>query len=176
MRMRTAFGTIGAFALLMVLAASAVAKQSPLDRQMKQAKAATARFNSVGQALKAGYVRPTGPMAQICVQLPDGSAAMGIHFENPTLMADPALDIRKPEILVYIPKANGALKLVALEYFVAASQVTSAPSLYGHTFQGPMAGHHPGMPSHYDLHAWLWQANPAGTFAQFNPTVHCPAA
>lgn len=167
---------VAAFGLLLVLAATAVAKQSPLDRQMKQAKAATARFNSVAQALKAGYVRPVGPMAQICVQLPDGSAAMGIHFENPALMADPALDIRKPEILVYIPKANGSLKLVALEYFVAASQVTTAPSLYGHTFDGPMAGHHPGMPTHYDLHAWLWQANPTGTFSQFNPAVRCPTA
>ncbi len=176
MKKKTVFWMVGAFAMLLVLAAAAVAKQTPLDRQIAQAKAATARFNSVAQALKAGYVRPIGPMAQICVQLPDGSAAMGIHFENPRLMADPAVDLRKPEILVYIPKASGALKLVALEYFVAASQTTSAPSLYGHTFEGPMAGHHPGMPFHYDLHAWLWQANPAGTFAQFNPTVHCPTA
>jgi hypothetical protein len=29
------------------------------------------------------------------------------------------------------------------------------------------------MPEHYDLHAWVWQANPAGMFAAWNPTVSC---
>jgi hypothetical protein len=29
------------------------------------------------------------------------------------------------------------------------------------------------MPVHYDLHVWLWQDNPAGMFALFNPTVTC---
>jgi len=36
-----------------------------------------------------------------------------------------------------------------------------------------MPGHHPGMPVHYDLHVWLWQDNPMGMFALFNPTVTC---
>ena len=29
------------------------------------------------------------------------------------------------------------------------------------------------MPPHYDLHVWVWQANPAGIFAPFNPNVSC---
>jgi len=145
-------------------------EQTPADRHLKQAKAATARFNSVAQALKTGYVRPVGPVSATCVSSPAG----GLHFENPALMADPALDMRKPEILVYAPKRNGGLKLVAVEYFVASGQVTAAPTLFGHTFQGPMPGHHPGMPAHYDLHVWLFEPNPSGMFAQFNPNVHCP--
>ena len=28
----------------------------------------------------------------------------------------------------------------------------------------------------YALHAWIWKDNPHGTFAMWNPTVHCPAA
>jgi len=36
-----------------------------------------------------------------------------------------------------------------------------------------MLGHSEGMPIHYDLHVWAWQANPAGTFAEWNPNVHC---
>jgi hypothetical protein len=30
------------------------------------------------------------------------------------------------------------------------------------------------MPVHYDLHAWVWKRNPAGTFAMWNPRVECP--
>lgn len=41
-------------------------------------------------------------------------------------------------------------------------------------FDRPMLGHEPGQPIHYDLHAWAWKANPAGTFAQWNPRVSCP--
>ena len=48
------------------------------------------------------------------------------------------------------------------------------PVLFGRTFDGPMPGHAPGMPWHYDLHVWAWKHNPAGLFAQFNPKVRCP--
>jgi hypothetical protein len=37
-----------------------------------------------------------------------------------------------------------------------------------------MEGHEPGMPVHYDLHAWIFKHNPAGVFAQYNPRVTCP--
>ena len=56
---------------------------------------------------------------------------------------------------------------------LARVQVTAAPSLFGQSFQGPMAGHVPGMPWHYDLHVWAWSENPAGRFAQWNPTLSC---
>jgi hypothetical protein len=46
--------------------------------------------------------------------------------------------------------------------------------LFGRPFDGPMLGHEPGMPPHYDLHVWVWQANPEGIFAPFNPNVTCP--
>ena len=36
---------------------------------------------------------------------------------------------------------------------------------FGRGFDGPMEGHEPGMPVHYDLHAWVWKRNPGGTFA-----------
>ncbi len=41
-----------------------------------------------------------------------------------------------------------------------------------------MEGHQPLMPvavHHYDLHVWLWKANPAGIFSPTNPSVTCPA-
>ncbi len=44
----------------------------------------------------------------------------------------------------------------------------------GHPFEGPMEGHEPGMPIHFDLHAWVYRHNPDGELTSFNPTVRCP--
>jgi len=95
-----------------------------------------------------------------------------MYYFSPTLGSDAVIDPLKPELLLYAPTKNG-VRLVAAEYFVAEAAVTERPSVMGQAFDGPMAGHEPGMPSHYDLHTWLWQANPNGVFAQFNPNVHC---
>jgi hypothetical protein len=160
-----------AAALPAVVAAGVVLAAGPVqatsyDADLKDVRAATARFHSTVQAERAGYQRTPE-----CVSSPAG--VMGIHYENAALMKDPALDPLQPEILVYAPNDNGKLKLVAVEYYVEAAAVTAAPSLFGHTFEGPMPAHHPGMVRHYDLHAWVWAANPAGTFALFNPTLSC---
>ena len=37
-----------------------------------------------------------------------------------------------------------------------------------------MPGHTPTMGWHWDLHAWVWQPNPSGMFAEWNPKVQCP--
>ena len=49
------------------------------------------------------------------------------------------------------------------------------PGSLGQPFDGPMPGHNPTMPIHYDLHVWLWGNNPAGLFAPFNPNLSCPS-
>ena len=135
-------------------------------------KAATARYHSVGQALRNGYSGENEP----CVALPSGPA-MGIHYVNQDLVADPALDPRQPEVLLYAPDKHGKLVLVAVEYLVSAADVPAGadrPSLLGQPFDGPMPGHAPGMPDHYDLHAWVWSDNPNGVHATFNPALSCP--
>lgn len=149
-----------------VLTTSPTASATAYSQDLKAVRVATARFHSPEQALRAGY-HPTPE----CVASPFG--AMGVHYENPALMADPAVDAARPEILLYAPGADGELELVAVEYFRNASAGAMAPALFGHTFDGPMPGHHPGMGTHYDLHVWVWQDNPSGTFAQFNPDVSC---
>lgn len=110
-----------------------------------------------------------------CVAAP-GLGTMGIHYARPSLLGG-GLDARQPELLLYVPSDDG-LRLVGVEYFkIDADQNLTTdddrPSLFGQPFDGPMEGHQPGMPRHYDLHVWLWQANPAGMFAQFNPNVSC---
>jgi hypothetical protein len=48
------------------------------------------------------------------------------------------------------------------------------PSILGVEFDGPMLGHEPGQPIHYDLHAWLFEPNPEGVMSPWNPRVTCP--
>jgi hypothetical protein len=141
---------------------------------LQAVQSATSRFHSFEQAQKAGYVLPPG---EPCVASPAG--AMGVHVINPALMADPAIDPLRPEILVYLPNSDGKLKLVALEYWKADADQNLAtagdrPALFDHAFDGPMPGHNPSMPIHYDLHVWLWETNPSGMFAPFNPAISCP--
>jgi hypothetical protein len=124
------------------------------------------------QARKAGYSVAGEP----CVASPLGT--MGIHAVNAALMADPAINPLRPEILLYVRKANGKLRLVGLEYWKADADGDLATdddraSVFGQPFDGPMPGHNPTMPVHYDLHVWIWKANPSGLFAPFNPALSC---
>lgn len=153
-------------AAIAVLAISGPAASKPRD-DFQNAKAATARYHSVTKAKADGYV-PMGP----CVESPDG--AMGIHYENAELMEDPTLDLRHPEILLYLPRKNGRAELIGAEYFIEADQTASPPTLFGHVLEGPFPPHHPDMEAHYELHAWLWAENPSGRHAPFNPELDCP--
>lgn len=104
---------------------------------------------------------------------------MGYHYVNPELAGDSTVDPLKPEILLYAPGDNGKPKLIGVEYFVADADQNLAtdddrPStLGGVPLDGPMPGHEEGMPVHYDLHVWLFEKNPDGMFAPFNPKVGC---
>jgi hypothetical protein len=129
----------------------------------------TAKYHDVGAALADGYVP-----ASDCVAGPAGT--MGIHYLKPALLGQP-VDLRHPALLLYVPGDDGP-ELVGVEYFKAdADQDLTTdddrPSLLGQEFDGPMEGHGGGMPRHYDLHVWVWQHNPAGMFAEFNPAVSC---
>lgn len=102
---------------------------------------------------------------------------MGYHYVNPALF-DAPLDVRTPPLLLYQPNEDGGRELVAVEYFKVDEDQNLAtngdrPSLFGAAFDGPMPGHSDDMPIHYDLHVWLWQHNPDGMFAAFNPEGSC---
>lgn len=169
---RRAFTVIATIILLTLGSGTAVlARSGPLPTELQQVRAALAKYHSVELAERAGYI-PTSP----CEQSPAG--AMGIHYLNPALLA-PGIDPLQPEVLLYLPDRNGNLKLVGVEYFsVAADQTmqddSDRPSVFGQPFHGPMLGHAPGMPVHYDLHVWLYEANPSGVFASWNPAISCP--
>jgi len=133
---------------------------------------ATRRFRDVKKAIEAGYL-PT----KDCVP------GMGFHYGKPALADDTNIDPTLPEMLVYTPAAGGTVRLAALEYFRADADQNlktdgDRPSLFGQSFNGPMAGHpmppgQPPMPVHYDLHVWLYQNNRSGELAPSNPDVDC---
>lgn len=179
-------GTTLSLVLACVAGLAAVAAASPPD-DLQAVRAATARYHSFEQAERAGYSVAGEP----CVSSPFGT--MGVHAANPALIADPAIDPLRPEILVYLPDEHGKLKLVAVEYMTVALAntesgprpwfgaaapplgfFTPAPTVLGSTFDGPMPGHNPTMPWHYDQHVWLWKSNPNGLFSAWNPDISCP--
>jgi hypothetical protein len=140
--------------------------------QRRVIREATARYRDVDAAVAAGYL-PTDE----CVEDP-ALGGMGYHYAHPRLLADQVVDPTLPEVLVYAPDRHGGRRLVAIEYVKDDADGDlgtddDRPSLFGEPFDGPMAGHQPGQPVHYDLHAWVWKHNPAGELAQFNPEVGC---
>ncbi len=134
---------------------------------------ATKRYRDLDVALADGYVPAGG-----CVAEPE-LGGMGYHYLHPGLAADPDVDPAAPEILVYTPHPDGTLRLAAVEWWVPDADQDLAtdddrPELFDRLpFDGPMPGHDPEMPVHYDLHVWLYKHNPAGQLAPFNPKVSC---
>jgi hypothetical protein len=167
-------GLVAVLATVGAVIAPATAGDGPLSPALQEVRAAMARYHSFEQAQRDGYTVEGEP----CVAAP-GLGTMGIHAVNPPLMADSAIDALRPEILLYVPKSNGQLELVGVEYFRRAADQTppidpsDKPSLFGVPFDGPMEEHAPGMGWHYDLHVWVAEANPSGVFAPFNPAISC---
>lgn len=133
------------------------------DALLKAVRAATARFHSTQQAIRAGYQEDDH-----CVSVP-GLGGMGYHWLNGSLV-DPVFDAMKPEVVLYETGEDGNLRLVAIEYIVINTGQAR-----------PMFGDYPfninGTPipvPHWSLHVWLHKENPAGIFTPFNPTVSCP--
>jgi hypothetical protein len=131
---------------------------------LKAVHAATARFNSMEQARRAGYA-----VASHCVTSPSGT--MGFHYVNQHLV-DETFSPLEPEALLYAPDANGVLKLVAIEYIVL--DVGQARPMFGSQLFD--IGGTPNPAPHWSLHVWLYESNPNGMFTPFNPNVSCANA
>lgn len=165
-----ALGGLVAAALAAVV--PALAGDGPLPPDAQAVRAAVAKYHSFAQAEADGYTVAGEP----CVSSPMGT--MGFHAFNPGLAANDAIDPARPEVLLYAPKANGRLELVGVEYWKRDADQNLAtdgdrPSVLGRPFDGPMPGHNPTMPIHYDLHVWVAETNPTGLFSMFNPAVSC---
>jgi hypothetical protein len=151
------------------------------QEQLKIAMAATAKYRDPQVAIADGFL---GAPA-FCGESAEG--ATGDHWFRPDRFFDTHLDLQAPELLIYLPSGMG-WKLGALEWHVPVfvdgvpyygvtppdpSKVNPPPVLFGRPFDGPMPGHEPGLPWHYDLHVWAWKHNPLGLFSVYHPDVRC---
>ena len=157
-----------------------VAATSGRASGLAAARAATARFHNLRLAKAAGYKVLVADTAGLTCIADPGMGAMGFHYLDPKLL-DGSVSATRPEILVYAPDPNGRLRLVALEYLVKKADWDAAhrgpdaapPTLFGQTFNFTPAGNRFGLPDFYSLHAWVWDPNPSGMFAMWNPRVSC---
>jgi hypothetical protein len=92
-------------------------------------------------------------------------------------MQSGTLDPTRPQALVYQRTSDGRLQLGAAEYVVFQAEWdathSSPPSLFGEDFMLMPADNRFGLPPFYQLHAWIWKANPSGIFNMWNPDVAC---
>jgi hypothetical protein len=173
-----------ATALVAVALGSLFIGGSTLARSdLSSVRAATARFHSLNQAARGGYGPfPAGVPLHECIASFDNSGAMGIHYVNGGLL-DNTLDANHPEVLVYAPDAGGKLHLAALEYVIFQDawredhpDPNDMPMVLGQEMMPVGFPNRYEIPAFFALHVWLWQSNPSGLYAPFNPNVSCAGA
>lgn len=158
--------------VLLVPALTGVAAASG-QADIAAVRRATAQFHDLDAALGAGYI-----LFYVCTEQP-GIGTMGQHFANLELVGDPAIDPLRPEVLVYEPKANGdGYRLVAVEYVTiqelwAGAFGDATPTVLDQELSLTGGGNRYGMPPFFQRHIWLWEPNPNGLFADWNPNVSC---
>ncbi|HZA40881.1 MAG TPA: hypothetical protein VFA00_09690, partial [Actinomycetota bacterium] len=144
---------------------------------VRQARHATAAYHEVEAAESDGYTAVVSDLSgATCIDEP-GAGAMETHYLNPDLL-DGVVDPAAPEVIVYEPRRDGSLKLVAVEYLTFKADWedagnTEPPVLFGQTFDLVAEPNRYGIPDFYALHAWIWKSNPSGMFAMWNPKVKC---
>jgi hypothetical protein len=150
---------------------AAAGHRAPSGAFVEVVREATRRFQDVSAAEAAGYALHFG-----CVSGSD-TGAMGLHYVNMDLVSDPALDPRRPEIVIYEPTPTGRLRLIGADYLVLAdawhATNPAPPELMGqlfHLFESPNRF---GLPTFYTLHVWAWKENPSGAFVNWHPNVSC---
>ena len=187
-------------AIALALAFTHPSKPAPAEPDLAAVRAATARFQDVNVAIAEGYVRDPMDVCDTAPMMgrPASLGSMGIHYFRPDLLGITAppnprvngngthTDFLKPGILIYEPRADGSLALVAVENLVFRWAWRDAGNTEPPSFHGVPYDLMEDDPStkvdeahmfepHYDRHVWLFRDNPNGVFAQFNPKVSCAA-
>ena len=160
-------GALGlALALLAPLIAAAGDGATPLIDKVRDA---TARYIDINDAFNDKFVVGTP-----CVSGPD-TGAMGVHLVRPDRIKNLVLDAEKPQALIYEPKADGAMRLVGVEFIVLAQNWPSGsvPALEGNLMNFIDAPNRYGLPAFYEIHVWAWEENPKGSYADWNTHVTC---
>ena len=191
--MASIFGrAVAVSAALISTAAMAEVPRTQPDQALQQLARELEPFKDVAYARSQGYVQ-----ASPCEAHPT-RGAMGHHFVNLRLLGITApvnervngtgtyTGVNPPPILLYIPDGQGGLKLAGIELLVFAEAWHATnkqpPKYRGREYDymaddpsTPQDEAHGFMP-HYDLHIWLFEHNPSGLYAQWNPALSCSTA
>ena len=137
-----------------------------VNKELAALRRATAKFRSLESAKAAGWTTEiTG-----CMSDPK-AGGMGYHYGNPKLI-DGSVRADQPELLLYAPEKDGGMRLTAVEYIVPLGAWTAPkpPRLFDRDFAVNSTF------GVWALHAWAWEDNPSGMFADWNPGVSCDDA
>lgn len=142
-----------------------------------QIRAATAQYHSLDAAKAAGWSNLFADVNGLtCIVDTDtpSMGGMGYHWVNPANIG--STDPTKPAALIYQSSPSGKAKFVGMEYLVPDPTGTVAQPFLGdqpfmytppnNRFLGPTA--------FWSLHVWVWDHNPSGLYAMWNPRITCP--
>jgi len=155
-----------AFLALPIIAAAGDADTPLIDK----VRNATAQYLDINKAKADKFVVGTP-----CVSGPD-AGAMGVHMVRPDRIGSLVLDPTQPQALIYEPMADGAMRLVGVEYIILAqnwADPSSPPALEGNLYNYVDAPNRYGLPAFYEIHVWAWEHNPKGSYADWNTQVTC---
>jgi hypothetical protein len=134
-------------------------------RQVAALHTLFAKYHDLEKALEHGY-EFVGP----CVSDPQ-LGGMGDHYSREADVnlgrGDGTHALERPQYLVYAPQKDGSRRLAALDYTVPFDKWHSSepPKFFGIPFT-----RNDGF-GVWMFHIWVFQHNPAGIFANFNPRV-----
>jgi hypothetical protein len=153
-------------AFLLLCAATTTSVADPIANPLvANVRTANDRLHDVSVAVAEGFA----PIP--CASGTEGGS-MGIHYVNAKYLKDDVIDIAHPEAVMYEPKSDGSLELIAVEYITSKGPA----ALQGHLFSFTNSPNRYGLGPFYELHVWAWKSNPKGSFADNNPDVSCDAA
>ena len=150
---------------IMPLSVHGVSPLTPTDnlsaetnRQLAQARRATAKYHDVSSAEEDGYVN-----------INIYESGEGLHYVNFSLI-DGTFDPSHPEVLLYAPSPNeNRMVLVAVEYVVPLSASATAPD--GFSGSNDVWRENSEGLGLWELDAWIWMNNSDGVFAFKNSRV-----
>jgi hypothetical protein len=178
-----------------LLLSFAISAQGPsgLNAALARARAATAKYHDLPAALDDAFtLLPPG----VCHSGEDG--VLGVTYINIPRFLSPEVNEEEPEFLAYIPTGDGNMRLVSVAYTNRILfRDTRPPDTPGYR-AGLFVWQNPTIPAYleevsgtfsvfgepgrrrfsgrwiYLLPVSLWSPNPAGLFADGDPTLRCP--
>jgi hypothetical protein len=155
---------IAGIALLAPLAGCGDDPAGSESRDLATLRTLTQPFQSFDAGKGAGYTAPF----MGCFS--SDSGAMGIHYQNPSIDLKATPTVTKPPFVMCEPQQDGTMRLVGVEYVKDAPPTDPPPALFDQQFT-----YNAGLKI-WGLHVWQWKRNPAGLYANWNPTVTCQFA